>query len=174
MLFHAQITSEVIDTQDAECGIHRKAHQRRAGALELALQQVVRENDGGAEIGQEIGDIGLKWVCDVFSVNVGDRFQDSLVQREVEFQHCAVERLIGVVGLIVSCNCSFIICRWRRRAAHCEQSYTGNGCYQAGGPPGDKPSYFHNTPRPSSTLLTKHVISKACPAFGPDTKTILE
>ena len=98
MLLEPQIAGDVGDPEEPERRIHGEPEQRLAGAVQFALQHVVGENDRRAQVVEEVADHVAERIRHGFLVDEGDRLEDGLVERQVEFEDAAVERLVGIVG----------------------------------------------------------------------------
>src|SRR5207244_6381950 len=94
------VGGNIEQARDAERGIDQESFCRDAGALPVALEQVVGQNYRPVHVAQEIVHAALDRLGQNGVVPGGDRLQEQFVEGIIDLEEIAVHRLQRVVVLL--------------------------------------------------------------------------
>jgi hypothetical protein len=84
-------------TENAECGIDQEAADGRAGAIHIALQNVVGQNRRRTQVAQEAAHAVLGLLRQHATIDERHRPDQHAVDHAVELENAAVQSLEGIV-----------------------------------------------------------------------------
>ncbi len=88
------------ETADAEDGVEPNAGEGVAGELALALDRIVEQDDGRAQVGEEVMDRVAHAQGQRVAIGLCGRLDDILVERQIDRENAPVDRFQGIVDRI--------------------------------------------------------------------------